>query len=87
MSHNFPCSLQRGNISQFINLTCCTKIYYCRLDIMVVSIFPMIPNLFTHLTHTGAHVQAEEKAGTQRVSSDKMGVAKCGGAGHQFWRG
>ena len=54
---------------------------------MVVSIFPMIPNLSTHLTHTEADVQTEKKAGTQRVQSDKMGVGECGGAGHLFWRG
>ena len=54
---------------------------------MVVSIFPMIPNLSTHLTHTEADVQAEEKAGTQRVQSDKVGLGKRGGPGHLFWRG
>ena len=48
---------------------------------MVVNIFPMIPNLSTHLTHTEAHIQAEEKTGLKRKPCNQVGVGKCGGTG------
>ena len=87
MRHYFPCSPRGGRGGG--NITVCKPhlLYrqkFIRLDtvhVMVVNIFPMIPNLSTHLTHTEAHIQAEEKTGLKRKPCNQVGVGKCGGTG------